>query len=211
MVIAALVAYAASASVALYALERGMRPLALVTKPLTTVLLLPIVGPPTSTLRELVWAGVIASVAGDAALLGAGTVAFMIGVGCFLIAHAAYIAAFATVAVWSAASWAGVALVAAATPVLVRILWPRVAGLRGPVLAYAAAISAMIVAAFSTVGGALPAPALAAAGAVLFYVSDAALAIHRFVRPLRHATLLSVGVYWLGQLGIALASRGAAP
>jgi uncharacterized membrane protein YhhN len=205
-----LVAFAVSGALALYALEHGRRRLALVTKPLTTILLLLIVGRPTSRFSELVCVGLVASVAGDAVLLGAGPTPFMIGLGFFLIAHLAYVAAFATVGVWSAAAWAGLGVVVVATPVLIRVLWPRVGSLRGPVLAYAAALSAMVVAAFSTLGGALPDAALAALGAVLFYVSDASLAVNRFVRPIRYASLLSVGVYWLGQLGIALAARGRA-
>jgi uncharacterized membrane protein YhhN len=86
-----------------------------------------------------------------------------------------------------------------------------VGNLRVPVAVYAGALSAMVVAAFSTLGGGLPGAAAAAVGAVLFYVSDSSLAIDRFVRPIRHGSLLSVGVYWLGQLGIAIAARGRMP
>ena len=57
----ALLAFAVSGALALYAFERGLRRLALVTKPLTTLLLLGIVGRPTSTFSTLVWAGLIAS------------------------------------------------------------------------------------------------------------------------------------------------------
>ena len=48
-----------------------------------------------------------------------------------------------------------------------------------------------------------------AGGAVLFYVSDASLALNKFRRPFPHAAWLTLGVYWLGQIGIALAARGA--
>ena len=211
MTIAALVTFAISGALGLYALDRGRRALAIVTKPLTTALLLVIVGRPTSTFSALVWAGLLASVAGDAALLGTGSMAFMIGLGCFLLAHVAYVVAFARVGAWSAASWIGLALVGVATPLLIRVLWSRVGSLRGPVLVYAAALSAMVVAAFSTLGGGLAGAGYAALGAVLFYVSDSSLAIDRFVRRIRHGAFLSVGVYWLGQLGIALAARGRVP
>ena len=209
----ALLAFVVSGALALYAFERGLRRLAIVTKPLTTLLLLGVVGRPTSVFSQLVWAGLIASVLGDAALLGSGSTPFMIGLGCFLIAHALYVVAFAAVGSWSAASWVGLALVGLATPMLLRVLWPRVGSLRMPVLVYAGALSAMVVAAFSTLGGGLsPAAAGAAAGgAVLFYISDSSLAIDRFVRPIRHGSLLSVGVYWLGQLGIAVAAHGRIP
>jgi uncharacterized membrane protein YhhN len=207
----ALLAFAVSGTLALYAFERGLRRLALVTKPLTTLLLLFIVGRPSSAFSGLVWAGLIASAAGDAALLGNGSTAFMIGLGCFLLAHLTYVVAFATMGSWSGASWAGLALVGVATPILLRVLWPRVGSLRIPVAVYAGALSAMVVAAFSTLGGGLPGAAAAAAGAVLFYISDSSLAIDRFVRPIRHGSFLSVGVYWLGQLGIAIAARGRIP
>jgi hypothetical protein len=48
-------------------------------------------------------------------------------------------------------------------------------------------------------------------GAACFYVGDAALAIDQFHRRIRYAPLLTLGVYWLGQLGIALAARFANP
>ena len=47
---------------------------------------------------------------------------------------------------------------------------------------------------------------LAAVGAVLFYISDASLALNRFRQPIPHSALLAMGVYWLGQLGIAIAA-----
>jgi uncharacterized membrane protein YhhN len=200
-------AFVATGAIALYGMERGRRVLAVVFKPVTTALLLAVVGPPASAFVWLVWVGLLASIAGDAALLRPGDKPFMVGLALFLVAHLLYVAAFVTVGAWSAWSWVGLALVAPATFLLLRALWPRVGALRVPVAAYAAAVSAMVVAAFSTVGGSLSAAPLAAVGGLLFYVSDASLAVNRFVRPLRYATLLSVGVYWLGQLGIAVAAR----
>jgi uncharacterized membrane protein YhhN len=197
----------ASGVIAIYAIDRRRQRLALLTKPLTTALLLAIVGMPRSTFSGLVWAGILASVVGDAALVLEGNTPFMIGLGFFLVAHVTYVVAFASVGVWSGASWAGLALVAVATPALLRRVWAGASGLRAPVVVYAAALSAMVVAAFSTVGGPLRGAPLAAMGALLFYISDASLAVNKFARPLRHATLLAVGVYWLGQLGIALATR----
>jgi hypothetical protein len=42
---------------------------------------------------------------------------------------------------------------------------------------------------------------------VLFYISDATLAWNKFRRPVPHASIVTMGVYWLGQIGIALAAR----
>ena len=41
----------------------------------------------------------------------------------------------------------------------------------------------------------------------LFYASDSSLALNRFRRPIPHAPFLTLGLYWLGQIGIALAAR----
>ena len=73
-------------------------------------------------------------------------------------------------------------------------------------IAYAVVISAMVVSASATVGGPLPLAPCAAVGAVLFYSSDSSLALNRFRRPIPHIAFLAIGVYWLGQLGIAIAA-----
>ena len=62
-----------------------------------------------------------------------------------------------------------------------------------PVAVYLVAIATMAVLAFN-VG--VPA---AAAGAVLFVVSDTVLALDRFVRPIRHGTLAVHVTYHLAQ------------
>src|SRR6185369_6884314 len=62
------VVYLASAVLALYGFERGRPRMVVVFKPLTTALLLPIIGLPTSAFQALAWAGVLASIVGDAAL-----------------------------------------------------------------------------------------------------------------------------------------------
>ena len=80
---------------------------------------------------------------------------------------------------------------------------------------YGVVISAMVVIAVAAVfsrpslPGSLPLglEPVGAVGAVLFYVSDAALALNLFHRPFRWAPLVTLGVYWLGQLGIAVAAR----
>jgi hypothetical protein len=64
------------------------------------------------------------------------------------------------------------------------------------------------VSASATLRGRLAGAPLAAIGAVLFYISDTSLALNRFHRPIPHVAYLALGVYWLGQLGIALAARG---
>ena len=95
---------------------------------------------------------------------------------------------------------------AVVTAALLRKLWGGAVEMRVPLVGYAAALALMVVSAFAAFppGGV---PLSAALGAGLFYVSDASLALNLFSRPIQWAPLLTLGVYWLGQLGIALAAR----
>jgi uncharacterized membrane protein YhhN len=163
-------------------------------------------------------AGLALSLAGDVALLGSSKRAFLAGLVLFLLAHVAYIVAFALAA---AAASGGTGLpfgrmaaaalgVGMSTALLLRRLWPGAGEMRGPVFVYALVISVMVIAAMGasrSPGAALGLSPLVFLGAVLFYISDAALALTLFYRPFRWAPLVTLGVYWLGQLGIALAAR----
>jgi uncharacterized membrane protein YhhN len=150
---------------------------------------------------RLVAAGLLLSAAGDALLLGKARGAFLAGLASFLLAHLAYAAAFAPAATISPA--AAVALAAAAAAI-VRWLWPHLGDMRLPVLAYAAAISAMLLLAL---GVASP---LVRWGALLFYLSDVAVARDRFVRPGFANRLVGLPLYYAGQVLLAL-SAGAPP
>ena len=71
-------------------------------------------------------------------------------------------------------------------------------GLLGPVVAYTAVISAMVVVAIGSGDG------FAAAGALLFYTSDSLIAWDRFVSPrtwARHAIMIT---YHLAQAGLVV-------
>ncbi len=184
-----------------------------VAKPLTTMLLFVVVGWPQSRFAWLIALGILFSLGGDVALLGDPKKTFLIGLGLFLVAHASYIVAFVG-AVIGAGSDAGLwspSLIGAAlvmvfvTTMLLRKLWPGAAGIRAPLVGYAVALGTMVVTAVAAAGaGASP---LIAVGAALFYVSDATLALDNFHRPIKRSAILTLGVYWLGQLGIALAAR----
>jgi uncharacterized membrane protein YhhN len=127
---------------------------------------------------------------------------FMAGLGAFLLAHVAYVvglrlhggswavlALAAVVAGWAAAS--------VGRPVLsaVRRRQPE---LTVPVTAYMVVISAMVASALAT------GLVLAAAGAVLFELSDSLIAWNRFVRALRWGPLAIIVTYHLGQAGLVL-------
>jgi uncharacterized membrane protein YhhN len=182
-------------------------------------------------LAWLVDFGIVFSLGGDVALLSPSKSAFLAGLALFLVAHVAYIVGFVLI-FWAGISiggavespWlvpvAGTAFVMViVTVLLLRRLWSGSAGLRAPVVGYAIVLALMVVSAVAaaSVGGnatgavtrnaIVAVSPLAALGAILFYVSDASLAIDRFAKALKHAPMMTLGLYWLGQLGIALAAR----
>jgi uncharacterized membrane protein YhhN len=147
---------------------------------------------------------------GDVALLGGSEQAFMSGLGAFAVGHLAYVGA--AVAVGFDAPWAvpGVAFMLA---MLAFRFAPRtVPGARregGPVLAgavvfYACVISAMVITAWATTAW------VAAAGAMLFAISDWVLGHQRFVGPLPGGRLAVMVPYHVGQalliVGLATAA-----
>jgi uncharacterized membrane protein YhhN len=120
-------------------------------------------------------AGLAFCAVGDILLLGDRT--FDVGLIAFLLGHALYVAA--------------------------RWLWPHLGRRRFSVLAYVLIISVMVwggVSAFTE--GALP--WTAAAGALLFYLSDLAVARQRFVQKSLINRVLGLPTYYLGQLLLAL-------
>jgi alkenylglycerophosphocholine hydrolase len=222
--LAAVVAlFLASAATAVTASLTGRRALVAVTKPLTTLLLFPVLGWPRMPVAWWIAVGLLLSLGGDVALLGSTKRAFIVGLVLFLLAHVAYILGFVSAAMWAtggdgppvAPMVVSAIAVGLATALLLRRLWPGAGELRLPVAIYGVVISVMVVSAVAAVAARPSSPLsiavgmepVGAVGAVLFYVSDAALALSLFHRPFRWAPLLTLGVYWLGQLGIALAAR----
>jgi alkenylglycerophosphocholine/alkenylglycerophosphoethanolamine hydrolase len=133
----------------------------------------------------LVLCGMALSLVGDVLLLRERL--FTAGLTVFLVAHLAYTAAFVLMALKSArllgptsvaaGAVAGAAVVASAVVVVGRTILAGAErrGERGPVAAYLAAISVMVVAAGAS------GHAWAAVGAGLFYASDTLLAWRRYV------------------------------
>ena len=158
----------------------------------------------------LLIAALALSAAGDAFLAQDGERPFTAGLASFLAAHLAYVALFAMLGqglgLLAAQPWrlALAAVVSVAGVVLLGRLLPAVGpALRAPVSAYVAAILAMMLAA-STV-----ADPLVVAGATLFVVSDAILAIEKFLLPAasphRRWTGPAVWIlYFLAQLSITI-------
>jgi len=153
--------------------------------------------------------GLMLSLAGDVALMfEEHRRALLAGLGSFLLAHIAYAVVFGILgraSLWDALS--AVALVSFGIGVY-KLLRPKLGTMWLPVLVYIFVISVMVSRAVST----LSSPALGtgqaimiAMGALLFYLSDAILALCRFWRPWRYRRI-SLAFYYAGQLLIALAA-----
>jgi uncharacterized membrane protein YhhN len=146
-------------------------------------------------------AGLTLCALGDVLLLGRRT--FDVGLVAFLLGHALYVAGF-----HAALPFGGWSLLVLA-PLLIagggaaRWLWPHLGRRRFSVLAYIVVISVMVWGGVSTFAADVL-PWTAAAGAILFYLSDLAVARHRFVHDSFVNRALGLPTYYLGQLFLAL-------
>lgn len=178
-----------------------------VLKPLVLVLLAvaaSAMGASESTAGWWLLAALGLSLAGDVALLSDSEPRFIVGLGSFLAAHVAFVVAFSHLGMPRAdLGLVGLAVVVTMVAVVGRRVVPAAraeggAVLAGAVAAYMGVIGAMVVAAWAT--GHL----LVALGATAFMVSDAVLALDRFVRARRFGPLTVMVTYHLGQVLIVL-------
>jgi uncharacterized membrane protein YhhN len=150
----------------------------------------------------LIVAGLISGLAGDVFLMLPERY-FLPGLGSFLAGHWFYIAAF-TAGVGVVLSWWLLPLLLVGGLVY-GLLHPHLGKMRWPVIFYVVTILLMAGQALGrwslldTTG-----TLLAAAGSVLFVISDAALALNRFRRPFPSAQLLVLSTYWAAQWLIAM-------
>ena len=121
----------------------------------------------------------------------------------FGLAHVAYVAAFHSLV--PARGWPLAAALPflAASALVARWLWPHLGELRAAVSAYVVLITVMAWAALGVfaagrVGGSVP------VGAVLFYLSDLAVARERLVRPSFANRAAGLPLYYAGQTLLAL-------
>jgi uncharacterized membrane protein YhhN len=201
----------ACAGLCIRAERRGERRGVYVFKPATMlcVIALAALGSawPPGAYAALILLGLGLSLAGDVWLMLPSD-RFAAGLGCFLLAHLCYIAAFAGPA-GPRGGALGLALFLALAGVAAALLLPGVrgAGLRAAVVVYVGAIAVMgwqAAARAHEVGD--PGARLAAAGAALFLCSDSALAWDRFRRPFADAQALVLATYFGGQWLIALST-----
>jgi uncharacterized membrane protein YhhN len=158
--------------------------------------------PSSDVARAMIVVGLVLSMAGDVFLM-LPTDRFVAGLASFLLAHVFYIVGLLVLGVSAGGVLLGV-LVMAASMILVsrRVIAGAAAtdrALVGPVTAYVAVLSVMVVAAFGTVSF------FAIVGAVLFAVSDSILGWTRFVSDLPRSRTIVMVTYHLGQAGLVLA------
>lgn len=161
------------------------------------------------TYGQLVIAGLVLGAGGDIALLGKSNKAFLAGLGLFLLGHLAYVAAFASL--MPASAWFAGAGPLAAAPYLAGggvlwLLWPKLGEMRVPVIGYVLTIATMVVFAISAFRTqAIPDPERTRliTGAVLFFVSDLAVARDKFVAATFANKAWGLPAYYGAQLFIA--------
>jgi uncharacterized membrane protein YhhN len=158
---------------------------------------------------QWMFVGLVFGAIGDVALLGRSKRAFLGGLVAFLFGHLAYVVGIAQLeppARWlSDAGWLAALPVASGLAVLA-LLWGRLGSLRVPVIAYVAVIAAMVIAALAAYrAGVLPVPQRGwlAAGAVLFFLSDLAVARDRFAGRAFSNKLWGLPTYYAAQILIA--------
>lgn len=121
---------------------------------------------------------------------------FVAGLSSFLMAHVVYVAGFIPfIAAPSVEALVVMLACGAAALGLVAWLWPRLGGLRLPVLAYFGIIMVMVAGSLSVP---MASPWLGA-GAVIFAVSDSLIAARKFMSPFPFANELVWGTYVVAQ------------
>jgi len=154
---------------------------------------------------RFVFAGLILSWFGDAFLLGTTDKMFLSGLTTFLLAHVAYVIAFAVRGIkisWALRAAVPIALVTVGAMIWLAPWMP--ARMLIPVRAYALVISLMVMTAFGTRGNG--GPALIPLGASLFFFSDLSVAVGQFIQPAFPHYVWGLPFYYSGQIMLALST-----
>lgn len=196
------------------AVWRGWRVMNYLTKPAAMLALLLWFCTAGRFAGGLLWfaIGFFFSLLGDI-LLMLGRRCFTVGLGAFLFAHLAYIAAFNQSLPALSIPFYVMGLVLVSVWAFIFSCLQRAmkrsslhARLVLPVGAYSAVLTLMLFSALLTFlrpEWNADAAALAAGGGLLFYCSDTMLAFDRFIKPFAHARLWVRATYHMGQLGLA--------
>ena len=196
-----------SAMTTIVAELRDFRRLVYAVKPLTVIFILviaaravPVFPPPY---KAMILAGLGCSLIGDVFLMLRDK-RFLEGLIAFLAAQLFYIAAFRSGAALSLSFLPTLSFVIFGL-FMIRLLLPYLGALKIPVTIYVFVIVSMAVLAserFIQIGGEKTLSAFI--GAVLFLVSDSALAVDRFAKKIKGAQALILGTYFAAQWFIAM-------
>lgn len=196
-----------SAVLATWSQAASRRRIHLVTKPLTTGLIIAVAAvaaaPVPAAYKALVLAGLALSLLGDIALMFPEKW-FTAGLVAFLAAQVFYILAFKPRPGHPVSPTTFLPFVLFGL-LMFFLLAPKLGPMKLPVFVYIAAITTMAgfaAARFVDRGGTRP--LLAFVGAVLFLISDSVLAYDRFARKVPGARVIILGTYFPAQLLIAL-------
>jgi sterol desaturase/sphingolipid hydroxylase (fatty acid hydroxylase superfamily)/uncharacterized membrane protein YhhN len=211
-----------SAALSMATSASGLTTLHWVFKPLTMLLALGAVGAvwlrrahnPAAPSKAFAWlaTALVCALAGDVFLMLEGF--FIHGLVAFLLGHLAYVALFRQPTPWLASkpAWALCAAIGAG---VYGFLWFNglPTAMRAPVAVYVMAIVVMGAVAIGRAVWLGDGPSrMVATGAALFMVSDATLAINRFVSPLPHEAIWVLGTYCAAQCLIVIGMlRGLQP
>jgi len=144
--------------------------------------------------------GLVLGMAGDVLLIERRT--FLLGLLTFLAGHAAYVVAFDRAQAWSSWSLMVLAPLVIAAALATLWLWPHATGMRGAVVAYILVISVMAWGGIAlSVTGALP--ITVGIGSALFFLSDLAVARHRFIKAEFVNRALGLPAYYAAQMLLA--------
>lgn len=202
-VTALLLATLVVAAVDWWAVATVRRAVEYVAKPLTMVVLIAAaltLDPADGAARTWFVIALVLSLAGDVFLMLPRDL-FVPGLSSFLLGHVAYIVGLWSMGTSTAGLVVGAVIIAVALPLLGgRILGAVRTGdepeLLVPVTVYVLVISAMVVSAGAS------GSALALAGAVSFYVSDALIAWTRFIQPLAWGRVAVMVTYHAAQVAL---------
>ncbi len=188
-----------------WAVGTDRRSLEYVAKPATMVALIAAaltLDPADGTRRAWFVVALLLSLAGDVFLMLPRD-RFVAGLASFLLGHVAYIVGLSSVDTSGVGLAIGAAIIAVALPVLgARILGAVRSGdepeLLAPVAVYILVISAMVVSAGAS------GSALALAGALSFYASDALIAWNKFIQELPWGRVAIMVTYHLAQIALVV-------
>lgn len=148
------------------------------------------------------FAALVLSFIGDAALIGKSRRAVAFGLVAFLLAHVAYIVCFALRGVSAVEVGVGTVVIAGLAVIIWRWLSPHTGRLRPAVAAYIVVISVMVIGAAGSVFVGDTGRILLGM-AVLFFLSDLCVARQRFVAPSLWNRRIGLPLYYAAQLGFA--------